>query len=118
MKRIYGTGLRTAAALTLLLLLTVFLNIQRVQAVPDTGSMSQRTLKVGFSSVPGISEVDENGKYKGLMIDYLTEIAKYTNWEYEYIEVGAENITNDFLEGKFDLMGGTFYLPGYTAWQA
>lgn len=113
MKRIYGTGLRTAAALTLLLMLTVFLNIQRVQAVPDTESMSQRTLKVGFSSVPGISEVDENGKYKGLMIDYLTEIAKYTNWEYEYIEVGAENITNDFLEGKFDLMGGTFYLPGF-----
>ncbi|MCH1984113.1 ATP-binding protein [Ruminococcus sp. OA3] len=113
MKRIHGAGLRTAAALMLLLLLTGFFSIQRVQAASDTESMPRRTLKVGFSSVPGISEVDENGKYKGLMVDYLTEIAKYTNWEYEYIEVSAENITNDFLEGKYDLMGGTFYLPGF-----
>lgn len=71
-----------------------------------------RVLKVAFPPSPGISEIDENGNYVGLMVDYLNEIAKYTDWEYEYIETDAETMVDDLLEGKYDLAGGIFYTTG------
>ena len=47
----------------------------------------RRVLRVAFPELEGISEVDEYGSYTGLLVDYLNEIAKYTGWEYEYIQV-------------------------------
>lgn len=70
-----------------------------------------RVIKVAFPDSPGISEVDENGNYNGLLVDYLNEIAKYTDWEYKYYEGSAEDTLNGFLNGEYDLMGGVFYSP-------
>lgn len=70
-----------------------------------------RIIRVAFPEVPGISEIDEYGNHKGLMVDYLNEIAKYTDWEYKYIEANAEDLVNEFIEGKYDLIGGMFYSP-------
>ena len=41
--------------------------------------------------------MNKYGNHTGLIIDYLNEIAKYTNWEYEYIDVGAEELIGGFL---------------------
>lgn len=71
-----------------------------------------RLLKVAFAQTPGISETDGNGKRKGLMVDFLNEIAKYTDWEYDYVDVDAPDLIDRFIEGEFDLMGGTLYNPG------
>lgn len=83
---------------------------ETVYAAPSEES---RVVRVGITESPGISKINEDGSYSGLMIDYLTEISKYTNWEYEFIETTPDLIVDDFLAGKYDLMGGTFYLPGY-----
>lgn len=72
-----------------------------------------RPLKVAFSQMEGLSETDQYGRHKGLIVDYLDEIAKYTGWEYEYIPVENDDIISNFLEGQYDLMGGTFYSSGF-----
>lgn len=66
-------------------------------------------IRVAFPEIEGFSTTDENGSKSGLVVDYLNEIAKYTGWEYEYIPVKGEDIFDDFLAGKYDLMGGTYY---------
>lgn len=72
-----------------------------------------RVLKVAFPELKGISETDEYGVHKGLLVDYLNEIAKYTDWEYEYISTDNDDVVANFLDGQYDLMGGTFYSPGF-----
>lgn len=66
-------------------------------------------LRVAFPEVEGFTMKDKDGKRSGLVVDYLNEIAKYTGWEYEYIDVKNEDLIDAFLEGSFDLMGGTYY---------
>lgn len=68
---------------------------------------------MAFPEIPGISEVDRYGRHTGLLMDYLNEIAKYTNWEYEYIPVDSDQLVDEFLEGRFDLMGGAYYSPEF-----
>ncbi|WP_181995475.1 transporter substrate-binding domain-containing protein [Clostridium sp. AM58-1XD] len=68
-----------------------------------------RIVKVGFTQVKNFSEKDENGHYSGLIIDYLNEISKYTNWKYEFVECDNDAIVELLASGEIDLMGGMFY---------
>lgn len=70
-----------------------------------------RRLTVIYSEVKGLSETKEDGTHTGLIFDFLNEISKYTNWEYEFIPTSTETMTDDFLSGSYDLMGGVFYDP-------
>ena len=72
-----------------------------------------RVLRVAFPSVRGFSETDADGTRHGLIVDYLDEISKYTGWEYEYIDCNPNDMIDDFLNGAYDLMGGTYYSPGF-----
>lgn len=79
----------------------------------STSSHKSRVLKVAFPSVPGMSETDENGTHHGLVVDYLNEIAKYTGWEYEYVPIDdVLQMFEDFKAGKYDLLGGQYYVNG------
>lgn len=73
----------------------------------------KRVLRVAFPEAAGFSETDEDGTRHGVVVDYLNEIAKYTGWEYEYIETSGETMTEEFLDGQYDLMGGTYYQAGF-----
>ena len=42
-------------------------------------------------------------------MDYLNEIAKYTNWEYQYIDGAIEELLDSMMRGEIDLMGGALY---------
>ncbi|WP_400238520.1 transporter substrate-binding domain-containing protein, partial [Methanomethylophilus alvi] len=61
------------------------------------------------------TEVDENGRYSGYTYDYLQEIAQFTGWDYEFVQVPGnddESISTlmEMLEaGEIDLMGGMLY---------
>lgn len=77
-----------------------------------------RVLKVAFPQVQGLTETAADGSRHGLVVDYLNEIAKYTGWEYEYIDTTGEEMIDEFFEGKFDLMGGNYYLPGFEEYYA
>ena len=41
---------------------------------------SGKVLRVPCTQTPGIFDIDENGNRYGMLVDYLNEIAKYTNW--------------------------------------
>lgn len=82
-------------------------------ACNDMPDAEARTLTVAFSPVPGICAPDAYGSHKGLLVDYLNEIAKYNNWDYEYISVDPDLLLDEFLTGKYDLLGGIFYLKSY-----
>ncbi len=79
-------------------------------AVPAAaGAEPPVTLRVPFPEVPGFTMTDQNGRRSGLVVDYLDEIAKYTGWNYEYINTSGEEMVKEFRQGKYDLMGGTYY---------
>lgn len=72
----------------------------------------RRVLRVAFPQVVGMSWTAEDGSRHGMVVDYLNEIAKYTGWEYEYIDTDGQTMLDEFAAGKYELMGGNYYLPG------
>ena len=49
---------------------------------------------VPLASTPGFSEVQPDGTRTGLILDYLTEIAKIHRLEYEYVDASSEDIVS------------------------
>lgn len=95
-------------------LLILYMNMSLIYAkenTEDTKNFSNHVIKVGFSQMENFSKTDETGKHSGLIFDYLNEISKYTNWEYEFIEVdkNSDELYNKLITGEIDLMGGMFY---------
>ena len=72
----------------------------------------KRVLRVAFPQVVGMSWTAEDGSHHGMLVDYLNEIAKYTGWEYEYIDTNRQTVLNEFIAGQYELMGGNYYIPG------
>lgn len=68
-----------------------------------------RVIKVGFPEVDNFSETDKNGNHSGLIMEYLNEIAKYTDWKYEFVEGNEMDLINKLGTGEVDLMGGMLY---------
>ena len=82
----------------------------------DIDQSEKKVLSVGLSDSKGLSFLDEYGNPTGLIVDYLNEISKYTDWKYEYHFGTAEEIYDESLNGKFDLMGGVYYVPSLEAY--
>lgn len=77
--------------------------------IPSTAFAEQTKIKVGFPYFKSVCEVDENGNYKGLSYDYLMEINKYTDWDYEFVFGNFDEIYQMMSEGKIDILGGILY---------
>lgn len=100
-----------AALAAALLLAAPFMT--RADGVPAPGAADRRVLRVAFPQVNGFSTTDEDGARHGVVVDFLNEISKYTDWEYEFIDVDADEMIEGFPNGAFDLMGGTYYSPDW-----
>lgn len=94
-------------------LIAVILTVFLPPVLVESAEKESKVLRVAFPETPGFTEMDEKGVRSGIVVDYLNEIAKYTGWTYEYVESTAEEVVDDFLAGKFDLMGGTYYIQGF-----
>lgn len=107
-----GKGLKNWIAGATALLLTALMI-----AAPVSGARAAqrepRVIRVPFPQVTGITETAPDGTRQGLVVDYLNEISKYTGWEYQYIDTDGDQMIDEFLEGRYDLMGGTYYSPGF-----
>lgn len=102
--------IRVPQLLVLILLFSIFSPWFTVhgEEVPQ-----ERVLRVAFPELEGFSETDEYGQHHGLIPDYLNEISKYTGWKYEYISTDGEAMIDEFLDGQYDLMGGTYYQKAF-----
>ena len=78
----------------------------------------KRVLRVAFPQVVGMSWTAEDGSHHGMLVDYLNEIAKYTGWEYEYIDTNGQTVLNEFIAGQYELMGGNYYIPALEKYYA
>lgn len=97
----YMTGI-CFVAIWLAILLFMDIPVFAAEERPDR-------LRIPFPETEGFTMTDENGKRTGLVVDYLYEIAKYTGWSYEFIDTDANDMVQDFIDGRYDLMGGTYY---------
>lgn len=81
----------------------------------DARTDAAPTVRVAYPIQNGLTEVDEDGHYSGYTFEYLQEIAQYTGWNYEFVQIPGDmdeslNTLMDMLEsGEVDLMGGTLY---------
>lgn len=71
-----------------------------------------KVLRVAFPITEGYTMMTGDGQRYGLVVDVLDEVAKYTGWKYEYVDVGDEEMLSRFQAGEFDLMGGQYYIEG------
>ena len=62
-------------------------------------------IKVGYPNVSGFTEI-KDGVYTGYAYEYLMEIAKYTGWEYEFIEMSLNDLIYKLRDGEIDLGAG------------
>ena len=62
-------------------------------------------VKVGYPIVSGFTEI-KDGEYTGYAYEYLLEIAKYTGWEYEFVEMDLGTMLDQLRDGEIDLAAG------------
>lgn len=102
----YGHRMRKYSMVLLVLLFMMAVSF------PCAADEEAKVLRVAFPTTEGYTMISEDGKRYGLVVDVLDEVAKYTGWKYEYIDVENEEILKRFKAGDFDLMGGQYYIEG------
>lgn len=84
-------------------------------AASGADAVTTKTIRVAYPLQAGLTEIDENGNYIGFTYEYLQEIAQYTGWDYEFVQIPGDinySLTTlmEMLEnGEIDLMGGMLY---------
>lgn len=83
-------------------------------SIPAMGAERQ-VVRVAYPYQEGLTECDDEGNYSGYTYEYLLEIAQYTGWEYEFVQIPGQideslTVMMEMLEhGELDLMGGIMY---------
>ena len=72
-----------------------------------TKAEEKNVIKVGYPTVHGFTEI-KDGVYSGYAYEYLREIAKYTGWEYEFIEMSLSDALSELRDGNIDILAGMF----------
>ncbi len=74
-----------------------------------------RPVKVGYAYSDGYFEVDSSGVRSGYGFEYLMYMSRYTNWQYEFVDIG--NDYNKAVEmvknGELDMITGLPYNEDY-----
>lgn len=92
----------------ILILLTLMLPI--LSMVPIQAS-NKKVIRVGYPIQSGLTMKDADGNYYGYTYDYLMQIAQYTDWKYEFVEVKGDlneqlsKMTEMLEQGEIDLLG-------------
>lgn len=89
-----------------ILLLVLVVAISKINYV--TAAKTAEVIKVGyFESGNFIREQD--GVFYGYCVDYLEEIAKYTDWKYEFVQCTWEESLDKVESGEIDFLCNVHY---------
>lgn len=85
-------------------LLSLLLMFTLCTPVLAVGQSQRTTLKVGYIDYKGFIEQQEDGSFSGYAVDYLNEIAKYTNFNYEYVPGDWSALLTKLENREIDLL--------------
>ncbi len=89
----------------LFLLLLFFITGSRDVLAKENG----KTIRVGWYQVDGVMSEDANGKRYGYCYDFYQEIARYTDYQYEYVEGTWNECLKRLENGEIDVLGYAQY---------
>ncbi|MDD3339514.1 MAG: transporter substrate-binding domain-containing protein [Lachnospiraceae bacterium] len=75
------------------------------QKVYAEDTNQDEVIRIGYIDYGSFIEVDKDGNYSGYGVEYLEEIAKYTDWQYEYVYDTWENCLQMLKDEKIDFLG-------------
>ncbi|MBQ3786187.1 MAG: transporter substrate-binding domain-containing protein [Lachnospiraceae bacterium] len=104
MRKEYGI-LRRIAGLLLIVLAVVFVMPSGVYA---SEKAQGRTIRVGWHDAPFFI-TDKDGRCSGYAYEYLSKLAAYTGWEYEYVEGSWTDLLQMLKDGQIDMMSNISY---------
>lgn len=94
-KHCIRNGLAGLVAVILLLGLTQTVSANQIE---------QKTIRIGFLGYEGFIVEAEDGSHEGYGVEFLNEIADYTNWEYEYVLGTLESQIENLRTGSVDFI--------------
>lgn len=68
------------------------------------GEDEKRVVKIGYIDYDGFITKLEDGSYEGYGVEYLDEIAEYTDWEYEYVYGSWDSHLQSLKDGSLDFI--------------
>lgn len=86
--------------LTCIFICSVFIT----EMSPSVAYAEERIIRVGQYDFPGMLDEDEEGNHSGYAIDYLEEMAKYTDWKYQYVTDDWGSLLDKLKNGDIDLI--------------
>lgn len=73
--------------------------------IPVIHAQQTKVMRIGYTLESGFIE-KENDRYTGYIYDYLREIAIYTGWQYEFIDMPVDEAMHALQSGDIDLLLG------------
>ena len=71
----------------------------------------QKTVRVGYLLYAGFQDGAEGSPKSGYGYEYLQELSYLTNWKYEYVYGGFNDLLEKLKKGEIDVMGNLSYTP-------
>ena len=71
----------------------------------------QKTVRVGYLLYAGFQDGTEGNPKSGYGYEYLQELSYLTNWKYEYVYGGFNELLEKLKKGEIDVMGNLSYTP-------
>ncbi len=94
------------AAFLIIILFIAQFPAEKAVAAENNGQV----VRIGYYFDSDYYYKDHDGNYCGYNVEYLYEISKYTNWQYQYIDFGSfENAYAALQTGEIDLLPSLFY---------
>lgn len=74
--------------------------------IPKNAHAEERKVRVGFFQLDKYQQKDEEGNLSGYSYEYLQKLAKYTGWEYEFVDASWSECIAMLESGEIDILGG------------
>lgn len=90
--------------IVLLLVGMLIVGIPQIVSADEPKTQSERVIRIGYLGYKGFITQDGGRNYSGYGIEFLSEIADYTGWKYEFIYDDFENHLENLRTGRIDFM--------------
>lgn len=80
-------------------------------AASQNENVGREKIRVVINDYPLYFQLHQDGNVTGYVQEYLRDIAEYTGWEYEYVELNLAEAIRALENGTVDILPGNQYTP-------